>query len=554
MRLFSSRVRALVAGVTTATLLAATVGPVHAHRPLAASRATGGVLVDPVASQTLWAGTLDPSLITSLTDDDIVSKLYAGLVKQAYNDKTRQFDVVPDLAAAMPTVSKDGLTYTFKIRSDAKFSDGTPITAQDFVWSFQRVIDPKAQSGASYYMFDIAGAVDYSNGKSKTFGAKAIDAHTVQITLAHPIVYFLYEMTYPTFFAVEQSVKVGEDITTNAKAVVSSGPWMLKGGTWSYRSQISLVPNPYYHGTSAYKLSEIDIPFTGTEDTMVAAYRSGQYPIAWLPASDVALFSGQSGYYSTPVLGDVWLAMNVNIKPFDNVNFRRAVAYAIDRDAISKGVDHGTVVTQVGWYPQGIMGYDPKIATYSGVPQYNPAMAKQELALAMKTMSSVPAISLEYPSENSTQAREMAQVQADLKAVGISVSLHPVPRATWIKDGNGGKTQFMFADWFDDYPDPQDFSDYLIRTGAGENWGRYSNPVVDKLFDQGNVQRDAATRAKLYQQAQLIILRDAAVAVLYQQAGQAVISPKIHGLELNPSFSYHPQPIANDWANVSVSS
>lgn len=181
-------------------------------------------------------------------------------------------------------------------------------------------------------------------------------------------------------------------------------------------------------------------------------------------------------------------------------------------------------------------------------------MAKSELALAMKQMSSVPPISFEYRSEDADVGREAAEVQSELAAVGIKISLHPVPRPTWITDGNSGKTQFIWSDWFQDYPDPQDFSDYLIRTGASENWGRYSNPTVDSLFDKGNVERDTAARANDYKQAQLIILRDAPVVPVYQFAQQAVISTKIHGMELNPSYGYEPEPIANDWANVSISS
>lgn len=554
MRLMRSRARVLVSGATAAALFAAMVGPVQAQRPLQVAHAAANVLVDPIASNTLWAGTLDPSLVTALADADIIQKVYAGLVKQAYNDTTHRFDIVPDLAAGMPAVSKNGLVYTFKIRADARFSDGTPVTAQDFVWSFQRVIDPKAQSGAEYYMNDIAGAADYNAGKSKTFGAKALDAHTLQITLAHPIVYFLYEMTYPTYFVVKPTLKVGAPITTTPSLMVGAGPWMLKGGTWNYRSQISLVPNSYYYDAKNFKLKEIDIPFTGTNETMLAAYRSGQYPLAWLPSADVATYRGQPEFHDTAILGDTWLTMNVNIKPFNNLHFRRAVAYAINRSAIALGVDHGTVHPQYSWYPQGILGYDPNVQKQSGVPYYDPAIAKQELALALKQMHTIPAISLEYPSEISDRAREMAQVQSDLQQIGISVTLHPVPRATWITDGNSGKTQFMFADWYDDYPDPQDFSDFLIRTGAGENWGRYSNPVVDNLFNQANVERDTASRDRILKQAQLIILRAAPVVVLYQFAEQDVISTKIHGMELNPSWGNEPQPIGNDWANVTVSS
>jgi ABC-type oligopeptide transport system substrate-binding subunit len=537
---------------------ASNVGHGHASGRLAsASRAASGVFVEPFASQTLWVGTLDPALATSLLDSDFIFRIYAGLLKQSYNDKTGKFNIVPDLAAAMPTISKNGLVYTFKIRPDAKFSDGTPVTAQDFVWSFQRVLDPKAHSGAAYYLFNLKGASDFNAGTIKSFsqvGVKALDARTLQITLAAPASYFLYALTYNTGLAVKSNLPIGAKLATDPSLVVGAGPWMIKNHTWKYRSEITLVPNPYYYGAKNFKIKEQDLYFTSTFESMLAAYKSGQYPMAWLPSIDVATYRGTPEFHDVATLGDVWYSMNVHIAPFDNIHFRRAIAYAIDRNAITAGVYHGTVHPQLGWYPQGILGYDPNITKQPGVPYYNPTIAKQELAMAMKTMKTVPPITLEYRTENPDVARETALVQQELKAtLGINISLKGVPRPTWITDGNSGKTQFIWSDWYDDYPDPQDFSDYLIRTGAPENWARYSNPTVDHLFDLGNVATDAQKRAALYKQAQLIVLRDAAVTPIYQFAQQTVISTKYHGIELNPSWGNQPQPVGNDWANVSVS-
>jgi ABC-type oligopeptide transport system substrate-binding subunit len=522
---------------------------------VARSNDTSGTLVYPLALQTLWPGTLDPSLVTSLTDGQIIQSVYNGLIKQAYNDKTQQFNLVPDLAAAMPTISKDKLTYTFKIRPDAAFSDGTPVTAQDFVDSFARVIDPKANSGAEYYMSPIKDADAYNQGKSKTFGAKALDTHTLQITLAQPASYFLYDMTYPTFFVVKPGLAVGAAVTTTPSLFVGAGPWMLQGGNWNYRSKIALVPNPHFAGSSSFKLKELDYVFTGTYDTMLAGYRSGQFPMAGLPSGDVKSYRGKSDFRETVVLGDVWYAMNVNIAPFNNLHFRLAVADAINRNVITQGVLNGTVASQTSWYPKGILGYDPNVASQAGVPHFDVTQAKQELAMALKEMGGkIPAITFEYRSEMSDVAREAAELQNELKAIGISITLHPVPRPTWIKDGNSGKAQFIWSDWYDDYPDPQDFSDYLIRTGAPENWSRYTNPKVDALLDKGNVATDTASRLKYYQAAQLQVLRDAAVVPVYQFKVQDVLSPKIHGMELNPSDGNDPQPLANNWANVSYSS
>ncbi len=556
---FGSRMRATaVTCVTVATLVvsvSSNLGVSNAsNRAMQASRATQtNVLVMPIPQSTLWAGTLDPAQITALNDSEIVSLIYSGLLKQSYNDKTGKFDIVPDLASSLPTISKNGLVYTFKIRAGAKFSDGTAITAQDFIHSFERVLDPQAKSGANYYLFDILGASDMASGKAKTLkGVKALSADTLQITLAHQAAYFLYALTYPTADVVEPTLSSTANITTDPSKVISSGPWMLKNGTWKYRSEIDVVPNPNYWESSKFKLKEIDVVFTGTEDTMLNAYKSGQYPMAWLPSTQVARYKSTPEYHATPVLGDLWYTMNVNIAPFNDVHFRRAVAYAIDRNALVNGVDHGTVAQLYCWYPVGIVGYASNCK--SKYPYYNPTIAKQELAMAMKDMKSVPSIQLEYASENPDRGRESAEVQANLKAIGITISLHPVPHSTWISDGNAGKTQFMVGDWYDDYPDPQDFSDYLLKTGAGENWGRYSNAQVDALFAKGDATQDTATREKLYQQAQDIIMKDAPIAMAYQFAAQDVITSKWHGMEMTPSFGNVPQPVANDWANVTVSS
>jgi ABC-type transport system substrate-binding protein len=254
-----------------------------------------------------------------------------------------------------------------------------------------------------------------------------------------------------------------------------------------------------------------------------------------------------------PELSDTWLTMNVKISPFSDVHFRRAVAYAIDRNAIADGVLRGTVTPLYAWYPQGIMGFVPDIQKQPGVPSYDPAMAQKEMAMAKKDLGSIPPVPLEYNAGNTDRARVTLLIQQELKAIGITVTPKPVPDAQWIKDGNTDKTPFIYNGWLADYPDPQDWSDYIIETGASENWGAYSNPAVDKLFVQGAAERDTATRASLYKQAQLIILRDAAGAMLYQPVAYNLISTKYHGVELNPAWANFPQPVKNDWANVTVS-
>lgn len=510
------------------------------------------VFVEPYWTPELWSHTLDPALVGGLDDVDVVQKIYAGLVKQVYDDRTRTFHIVPELAARLPAVSADGRTYTFVLRKDTRFSDGTPITAQDVVYSLNRALTPAEKSfTAPFYLTNIVGAADVAAGKARTCrGLTAIGADRVQITLDKPVSYFLYALSYPTGFVLKHTVPPGAKLTTDPSLVVGSGPFMLKDRTWQYRHQMTLVPNPYYYNARRIRLTEMDLVFVGSEDAAFAAYRSGQFPMAPLPAVEVPRYRGTSDFRETTVLGDMFYVMNLKVKPFDDRHFRRAVAFAINRDAVANGVDHGTVQPLYGWYPQGILGYDASIR--NRVPHYDPARAVQELALARKEMGRIPTtVPLTYVAGNADQDREVQEVQRELKAVGIPIILHrvvlPADAVAYLH-----RTAFFWQEWYDDYPDPQDFSESVLGTGGGYNFGNYSNAQVDALFARADVARDTAKREQLYRTAQQIILNDAPVAMVYQVAAQAVISTKYHGVELNPSFGTYPQPLHNDWANVTV--
>ncbi len=558
MSIITQKGRGKIAGASLLTAAALGISLVGntafknaSHKVATAPKATSNVLLYPSVSKSLWVGTMDPAMTSLVDDANIQDKIYAGLLKQAYNDKTGRFDILPDLATGMPKVTNGGLVYTFQIRPDAKFSDGASVTAQDVVWTLRRALSPKEASPVSYYLYSIKGAQAYNSGKAKTLaGVKATGKDMVQITLEQPVAYFLYAFTYTSANIVKNGLPAGAKLTTTPNLVVGAGPFMLKNGTWNYHTQITLAPNPHYYNAKSIKLKEIDIPFVGTVATSFSAYRSGQYPISQVPSSEFKRYKSNAEFHNTPVLGDVYYAMNVSKAPFNNLHFRLAVAYAINRDAIVNGVLHGSQSKLDGWFPKGILGYDPNVKS-QGAPYYNPARAKQELA---KSGVKNATIQLEYPTDNEDTGRVAGQVQSDLKAVGINMTLRGVPGTTWSDDGNNHRASFIFGDWYDDYPDPQDFLDYLIKTGAAENFGNYSNKQLDTLINQGNVAQDQGTRLSKYLQAQKLILTQAPVVMLYQFAQQATISAKIHGMELNPSWGSYPQPLGNNWANVTVSS
>jgi ABC-type transport system substrate-binding protein len=514
-----------------------------------ASQGSANVYVEPYVSGTLWFTTLDPALAGDVHDIAVLQKIYAGLVKQVYDRATGQFRVVPDLAAALPRVSPDGLVYTFTLRHNERFSDGTPVTAQDVVHSLNRALAPQEASPvAQVYLGAILGAADVAAGRARTCrGVAALGTDTVQITLTKPVRYFLAALSYPTGFVLKSNVPAGARLTTTPSLIVGAGPFMLKGSTWQYRSRMALVPNPFYYAAQRITLKGIDVVLTGSPDAEFTAYRSGQIPMASLPPLQVARYRGSPEYHESPFVAVIYLIMNVAVPPFDNRHLRRAVSFAINRRAIVDGVLHATAQTLDGWYPRGILGYDGTIR--SQVPHYDPALARKELALARAELKgALPAIPLTYGADGGGVDPVLQQVQRDLKAVGITITLRPVPRTSFLDPAALRKTACFGWGTSADYLDPQDFSDVVQGVGG---FGRYSNPELTALFSRAALEANGAVRERLYRQAQLLLLNDAPIAVLFQPVTQWLISTRYHGLELNPA-SPVPQPVGNDWANVTV--
>jgi ABC-type transport system substrate-binding protein len=518
--------------------------------PALAGAAGANILVEPYLASSLWFLTLDPALVYMYPDTDVLPKIYAGLLKWVFDHKTGKVVVAPDLAASLPRVSKNGLVYTLTLRPDAGFSDGTPVTAQDVVYTINRALAPAEKSSwAASYFAPVAGCAAVAAGKAQGCrGVIALDAHTVQITLLRPMAAFPFLLNIGI---VKHGLPIGAHLTTNPSLIVGAGPFMVKGASWQYRHQVTLVPNPRFYNARNMKLKEIQLVFTGSLESAFAGYRGGQFPLAFLPAVEVARYRGTPEFHQSVNLGISALSMNVKVPPFTNRHFRRAVAFAINREAIVKGVLRGTSSPLYSWYPRGMLGYDP--AAQQQGPHYNPAMARHELALARQELGRLPAsITLTGTNEVDDWVRMYEQIQRDLKAVGITLRLHLMSGMAWGAAVPQGKTAFYQTGWGPDYPDPQGFSDNYLATGGPFNWMNYSNRTVDALFARAAATADPVRREQLYKQAQLIVLNDAPVVVTNQMALQMVISTKIHGLEVNPILGEVPHPVDNDWTRVSV--
>jgi oligopeptide transport system substrate-binding protein len=554
--------RAAIAAMTVLGLVVPAIGPVHAQRAATTAKDTPGVLIWPnEPNSSLWVKSLDPAQTEDGNSILVTDLLYSGLV---IRDGKNQ--VVPDLAASMPTISKDHLTYTFKLRPNIKFSDGTPVTASDFVYSLTRALS-KAEGSPEAMLYDghIKGAAALNSGKTNTLaGVQAPDPTTVVITLDSPISYFLQTLTYPTADVVKPTLKAGADLVgPNAQAAnIGTGPFMFSR-PWRYRSEMYFKPNPYWYGASKMKLKELDMPFIASDTTAYAEYQSGQIPVVYVPPTDVPSALSQSDYHSGPQLGTNWISPNLgpnatckplSCAPFNDIHFRRALMYAVDQNTVDNVILHGTQKPLCSFMPRGMIGYDDK--ELCPLVAYNPTKAKAELALAKKDFGGkLPNdgnYSVIYRSGNQGLVNEYIELQNEWAAVGININVTTTPINNWLVLVTNHYTPFIDLQWGADYDDPQDFTEDLLTSNSPYNTAAFHNAQFDKLNAEADVLPNGPDRTKLYIEMQKIAIQNVAYIMVGQTYTQFRWKSNIHGLYVS-SASLLPQPVNQDWTNVSVS-
>ncbi|HWE64082.1 MAG TPA: peptide ABC transporter substrate-binding protein [Chloroflexota bacterium] len=558
--------RTILVTVALAALMASTVGPTRAgsrdQAPAHIHTAAGGVLIYPDITNDLWVSSLDPAMVSDGISQQVVMLIYSGLVK--LNGKNQ---VVPDLAAAMPTISKDRLTYTFKLRPNAAFSDGTKVTAQDVVYSISRALSKAENSpSAMEYLGHIQGAAAWNSGKASSLtGIKALDGETVRIALDKPIGYFLGTLAWVNSFVVKQSLPTGANLTSGSSAQalnVGTGPFML-GKPWRYRQEMYLAPNPHWYDAAKMKLSEIDIPFVSTLDVAYREYQSGQVLMARVTSAYIASVRNRPDFHAGVRLGIDYLIPNlgqdsqckpVSCAPFNNLHFRRALMYAINRQVITQKVLHGNETPLCSLVPKGIAGYDD--ADLCKLTPYDPARARAELALAKKDfggkLPNQGNLNVIYLAAGQDYSNEYVALQQEWAAVGINVTIKGDPLQAWLDIvTKSHSAQLVEGSWGDDYPDAQDTVEELFTSGAGFNAGNYSNPTFDRLAALGDTLPPGPDRTNAYIQAQKQAINDVATIVIGQPTRFYQWKTTIHGMFVSSSF-LQPQPLNEDWTKVSI--
>ena len=519
--------------------------------------ATGGVFTR------LWADppTLDPHLTTDTTSAGIVVEVFSGLV--ALDTDLR---LVPDIAESWTV--EGGVVYTFKLRDNARFHNGDPVTAHDFKWSLERAANPKTASPvADTYLNDIVGAMDFIEDKATEIsGIKAIDDQTLQITIDAPKAYFLAKLTYPTAYVVHRDTvdKGGRNWWVDNP--VGTGPFKLKEYRIGERiilerfddfyrepANVKTVVNNLAGGQpmAMYESDEIDITGVGLFD--LDRVLDPDEPLN----KDLVIAppSFSISYIGFNVKPDVGGAEN----PLQDPKFRQALNRAIDKQLIASEVLSELVQPAYGILPPGFPGfnndlqglqYDPGLAItllsesaypdylgeiQEGSPHYE--LARSALSKAANAGSGTPRIIVTVPGTGGSPGLSLEVIlEMWLQVLGLDVEIQQVEWATYLEDLDAQKFQaFAGLGWSADYPDPQDFLDILFHSESSINHGAYSNSEVDVILEEARTETDVVRRIDLYQRAEEKIVADAAWVPLWFTGDQyMLIKPHIKGYRLTP--------------------
>ena len=473
--------------------------------------------------------TLDPHKTSDTTSAFIIGEVFTGLVALSTD-----LQIVPDLAERWE-ISDDGLVYTFHLLPDATFADGKPVTAQDFVYSFNRAADPALASPvARTYLSDIMGVTEVLDGEATEIsGVRAIDERTLEITITDPIAYFLAKLTYPTAFVVDRAnVEAGGDSwTDNPNA---TGPFILK--EYKIGEHLILERNDNFYREPAY-IDQVVFNLAGGQ--AMALYENDEIDITGVGILDLERLQDPNEPLSEelkivpPRLSVSYVGFNVNEPPFDDVHFRRALNLAIDKELIANEVYAGLIKPAYGILPPGFPGYTDSI---EGL-KFDEEAAKAELAMSKYADPATrPRIVL---SVSGTGGDVGIGTQVILEmwetTLGVEVEIQQVEWATYLQDLNQRKFQLFSLGWQADYPDPQDFLDILFHSESETNHGAYSNPDVDAILEEARVERDPGRRVELYNKTEQMIIDDAAwVPLWYEGESHVLIKPYIKDYRLLP--------------------
>lgn len=466
--------------------------------------------------------TIDPSLNESVGGSTIINNAFEGLLRLDENEKA-----VPGVAEKFE-VSDDQLVYTFTLREDAKWSDGEPVTANDFKYSWLRALNPDTASTYAYQLFYLKNGEKYNQGEAtaEEVGIEVVDDRTLVVTLEAPTAYFPQLMAFPTYAPLrEDIVSANSDWANNPETYVSNGPFKLV--EWTMKDQLVFEKNENYWNKDVVKLDSLVMKMVEDETTAYASLKAGNFDMVdKVPTNEIEAGQEEGLVTIYPNLGTYFVVLNVGKqgtmsedakKALNNKNVRKALNLAIDRKALVENVTKGGQIPAYSFVPQGIYneaGEDFASKEYYDANVANIQEAKKLLAEAgYPNGEGLPTLSYMFNTLDSHKS--IAQVlQQDWAQIGVNVELSNQEWKVFQTTRNEGQYEIARHGWLADYQDPMSFLD-MWASNSGMNDAGFNNAEYDSLIAQAKVEEDAAKRWELMRAAEDILMEEMPVIPLY---------------------------------------
>ena len=488
---------------------------------------------------------LDPQQATDGTSFEVIADYTDGLMQMDADGQA-----VPAIAESYD-LSDDGLTYTFHIRSDAKWSNGTPVTAADFVFAWQRAVDPAVASEYAYMLSDIgqiknAAEIIAGDMDKSELGVTAVDDTTLQVELNVPVSYFLSLMYFPTFYPVNEEFfnSCGDTFATSPETTLSNGAFILD----SYEpaaTAFHLTKNADYYDAGRVQLSGLNYQVIQDSQQALMSYQTG--------ALDTTLVNGEQvdqvkddPEFKTVGAGYLWyVSPNMDAVPeLANLNVRLALTMAIDRDAITGDVlKDGSAPTYTAVPPEFAAGPDGSDFSadqekFADVCTCDATSAADYWTKGLEELG-ITELSLDMVVDADDAPQKVAQVlkeQWETTLPGLTVNLVVEPKKQRVQDMQDGNYQLGLTRWGPDYADPMTYLGMWVF-GNSNNYGLWSNADYDAIIDEcttGDLCTDAEGRWERLYDAEQIVMDEAVIFPLYTQCNAEMLSSKVTGVEYHP--------------------
>ncbi|WP_194847968.1 peptide ABC transporter substrate-binding protein [Candidatus Neptunochlamydia vexilliferae] len=474
---------------------------------------------------------LEPRFSHEKSMKNIVNMLYEGLMRLDSNG-----NVVPALAESV-AVSEDRMTYTFTLRNSS-WSNGDPVTAYDFEYAWKKSVDPKyAQTGAStFYAIKNVAACLKNEASIDEVGVKSIDDKTLEVELEHPAPYFLYLCTCPTYSPVHKKIDCdhpGWGSTLNPY-FISNGPFKLK--KWKKGVEISLERNPLYFDAVNVRLSGISVQIIEDPNTQIFLFEKGEldwigHPFNPLPIDVIGDFQEDGALDCVEAYGVSWYFLNTEQPPFNNKNFRKAVAYAINRKEI---IDH---VLKLGETPaMGILNGELAVQEKPHFEDGNIMLARKYLKEALKEMETeeLPSIVLSQRA-NPLTSRVSQVIQDQLRvALGLKVEIDQVDWPVHLDRVSKGNYEMGEMGWYSLLKDPIYMLDTFRGRHLASNMSRWEHPHYQELLKKSDAEIDPKKRKEYLRQAETLLMEEMPIIPLCFNSQYYLKNKNLKGVYVSP--------------------